>query len=106
MTPPTLAIDRFLRVEPEIQRRSDVRRDYSAATICWMRHWPSSARSEAGFSGLFSTAMFSSRAAARTCGLRSAGVRGGGAGSPERGPVVADRGGAVAAAGGGGEGRA
>ena len=38
---------------------------YSAATICCVRHCPSKARSDAGLTGLLSTAMFSSRAAAR-----------------------------------------
>ena len=57
---------------------------YSAATICWVRHWPSSARSEAGLTGLLSTATFSSRAAARTCGLRSAVIRIAGIPSPNR----------------------
>ena len=33
---------------------------YSAATICWVRHWPSRARSDAGLTGLLSTAIFSS----------------------------------------------
>ena len=55
----------------------------AAATICWARHWPSR-RSEAGLTGLLSTAMFSSRAAARTCGLRSAVIRIAGMFSPKR----------------------
>ena len=45
---------------------------HSAATICCVPHWPSRARSEAGFTGLLSTAIFSSRAATCTAGLRSA----------------------------------
>jgi DNA-binding NarL/FixJ family response regulator len=57
---------------------------YSAATICWVRHCPSTARSEAGFTGLFRMAMFSSRAAARTLGLRSAVIRVAGMFSPKR----------------------
>ena len=32
------------------------RNGYSAATICWIRHWPSRARNEAGFTGLLITA--------------------------------------------------
>src|ERR1700755_715797 len=62
-----------------------------------MRHWPSRARSEAGFTGLFRTAMFSSRAAARTCGLRSAVIRIAGRVSPKRRRVSRREGGGVAA---------
>ena len=75
--------------------RNDAR--YSAATICCVRHWPSMARSEAGFTGLFSTAWSRSRAAARTCGLRSAVIRIAGMFVAEAAADVADRGDAVAA---------
>ena len=57
---------------------------YSAATICWVRHWPSRARSDAGLTGLLRIVICSSRAAARTCGLRSAVIRIAGMASPNR----------------------
>ena len=62
------------RVNQNLEFRFDRKRDgigagdYSAATICCVRHCPSKARSEAGFTGLFSTAIFSSRAAVCTAG--------------------------------------
>lgn len=56
----------------------------AAATTCWARHCASSARSAAGLTGLLSTTMPSSRAASRTCGLRSAVIRMAGIPSPNR----------------------
>ncbi len=69
----------------------------SAATICWVRHCPSTARSEAGFTGLLSTAMFSSRAAARTLRAAVGGDQDRRNVLAEAAADVADRGDAVAA---------
>src|ERR1700753_560005 len=57
---------------------------YPAAPTCCVRHCPISARSEAGLTGLFSTAICLSRAAAPTCGLRWAVIRIAGRLSPKR----------------------
>src|SRR2546429_558580 len=75
---------RAYAIAPDRQRRSNPVAIYSAATICCVRHWPIRARSEAGLTGLLSTAIVSSRAAARTCGLRSAVIRMAGMLSPKR----------------------
>src|SRR5438874_451648 len=69
----------------EVRQR---RRFYSAATNCCARHWPRKARSEAGFTGLLRIARVSSRAAARTCELRSAVIRAAAGGSVDRDAVV------------------